>query len=139
MLTYPIKWAREVRTFPVAVVLQRLRNIQISLMYLKRCCCCCFFANLNLLFFCCSPSPLQKLPIVVIQKFCYHGNVTSHFSSLLDQGIKRAVKRGMNDHRLTPSSSCHLIELHTFLSCKENEKGINCLNVLLYILSLLPQ
>ena len=35
------------------------------------------------MFFCCSPSPLQKLPIVVIQKFCYHGNVTSHFSSLL--------------------------------------------------------
>ena len=31
----------------------------------------------------CSPSPLQKLPIVVIQKFCYHGNMTSHFSSLL--------------------------------------------------------
>ena len=28
----------------------------------------------------CSPSPLQKLPIVVIQKFCYHGNVTSRFS-----------------------------------------------------------
>ena len=26
---------------------------------------------------------LQKLPIVVIQKFCYYGNVTSHFSSLL--------------------------------------------------------
>ena len=35
----------------------------------------CFFANLNLLFFCCSPSPLQKLPLVVIQKFCYHGRV----------------------------------------------------------------
>ena len=41
-----------------------------------------FFCNLNLLFLCCSPSPLQNLPIVVIQKFCYHGNVTSHFSSL---------------------------------------------------------
>ena len=25
-------------------------------------------------------SSLLKLPIVVIQKFCYHGNVTSHFS-----------------------------------------------------------
>ena len=25
---------------------------------------------------------LQKLPIVVIQKFCYHSNVTSHYSSL---------------------------------------------------------
>ena len=26
---------------------------------------------------------LQKFPIVVIQKCCYYGNVTSHFSSLL--------------------------------------------------------
>ena len=25
---------------------------------------------------------LRKLPLVVIQKFCYHSNVTSHFSSL---------------------------------------------------------
>ena len=30
-----------------------------------------------------SPASLLKLPIVVIQKFCYHGNVTSRFSSLL--------------------------------------------------------
>ena len=28
-----------------------------------------------------------KLPNVVIQKFCYHGNVTSHFSSLLREGF----------------------------------------------------
>ena len=26
------------------------------------------------------PFSLLKLPIVVIQKFCYHGNVRSHFS-----------------------------------------------------------
>ena len=37
------------------------------------------FANLNLLLF----LLLQKLPIVVIQTFGYHGNVTSRFSSLL--------------------------------------------------------
>ena len=30
-----------------------------------------------------SPSSLLKLPIVVIQKFCNHGNVTSHLCSLL--------------------------------------------------------
>ena len=30
-----------------------------------------------------SPSSLLKLPIVLIQKFCYHGNMTSLFSSLL--------------------------------------------------------
>ena len=29
------------------------------------------------------PSRLLKLPIVEIQKFCYNGNLTSHFSSLL--------------------------------------------------------
>ena len=31
-----------------------------------------------------SPLSLPKLPIVVIQKFWYHSNVTSHLSSLLD-------------------------------------------------------
>ena len=31
-----------------------------------------------------SLSPLLKLFIVVIQNFCYHGNVTPQFSSLLD-------------------------------------------------------
>ena len=30
-----------------------------------------------------SPSSLLKLPIVLIQKFCYHGNMTSLFCSLL--------------------------------------------------------
>ena len=33
-----------------------------------------------------SPSSMLKLPIVVIQKVCYHSNVTSHFS-LLKSGI----------------------------------------------------
>ena len=28
------------------------------------------------------PSPLPKLSIVLIQKFCYHGNMTLHLSSL---------------------------------------------------------
>ena len=41
-----------------------------------------FCQSKPVLLVCCSPSPLQKLPIVMIQKFCYHGNVTSHFSSL---------------------------------------------------------
>ena len=54
-----------------------LRNVQKSVIVFF------FFANLNLVLFCCSPSPLQKLSVVVIQKFCYHGNVMSHFSSLL--------------------------------------------------------
>ena len=31
-----------------------------------------------------SPASLLKLSIIVIQKFCYHGNVTSHFSFLFN-------------------------------------------------------
>ena len=38
-----------------------------------------FFCQSFLLF----ASPLQKLPIVEIHKFYYHGNVTPHFSSLM--------------------------------------------------------
>ena len=79
VLSYSIKRACEIRKFHVAVVQQQLRNVQKTMMHMPR----CFFANVNLLFFCCSPSPLQKLPIVVIQKFCYHGNMMLHFSSLL--------------------------------------------------------
>ena len=88
VLTYSKKRAREIGKFHVAVVQQRLRNVQTSVMHVRR---FFFFANLNVLFFCCSPSPLQKLPIVVIQKFCYHGNVTSHFSSLYLYGLSLAL------------------------------------------------
>ena len=43
-----------------------------------------------------SPSSLLKLPIVVIQIFCYHGNMTSHLSSLfvwyfLNQSIQLSI------------------------------------------------
>ena len=78
VLTYSIKRAREIRKFHVAVMQQWLRNVQKSVMHVKR----CLLSNLNLLFFCCSTSQLQNISIVVIQKFCYHGNVTSHFSYL---------------------------------------------------------
>ena len=37
--------------------------------------------------FCCSSSPFQKLPIVVIQKFCFSGNVTSRFSSVYNSEL----------------------------------------------------
>ena len=92
VLTYSIKRAREVRKFHVAVVLQWVRYVQKSVMHVQRCFC---FANLNLLYVCCSPSQLQKLPIVVIQKFCYHGNVTSHFSSLLIFLDFHSTKQGL--------------------------------------------
>ena len=78
VLTYSIKRAREIRKFHVAVVQQRLRNVQESVTRVQR----CFFANLNLLFFAVRSRRCKDSLIVVIQKFCYHGNVTSHFSSL---------------------------------------------------------
>ena len=45
----------------------------------------CCFANINLFFFAVAVAVIvAKVPaIVVIQKFCYHGNRMSHFSSLL--------------------------------------------------------
>ena len=64
VLTFLIKRASEIRKVYVAVVQQRLRNVQKSVMHV----------HVHVL--------LQKLPIVVIQKICYHGNVTSHLSSL---------------------------------------------------------
>ena len=69
VLTYLIKWASKIRKFHVAVVQQRLRNEQTSLMHVQS----CSFANLKPLLF----LLLQKLPVVVIQNFCYHSNVTS--------------------------------------------------------------
>ena len=64
VLTYLIKRASEIGKVYVAVVQQRLRNVQKSVVHV----------HVHVL--------LQKLPIVVMQKFCYLGNVTSHFSSL---------------------------------------------------------
>ena len=60
-------------------------NVQKSVMHVQSCC----FTNINLLLF--LPLSLRSLlslpnvPFVVIQKFCYHGNLTSHFSSLFRQ------------------------------------------------------
>ena len=82
VFTNSIKRAREIRKFQVADLQRRLRNVQKSVMHVQSCC----FADINRLFFLPfslpSPSLLLKLPIVVILKCCYHGNVTSHFSSL---------------------------------------------------------
>ena len=49
VVTYSIKRASEIRKFHVAVVQQRLRNVQKSVMHVQS----CSFANLNLLLFCC--------------------------------------------------------------------------------------
>ena len=82
-----INRAREIRKFQVAdlkltngrlrkLANKQLRNVQKSVMQVQSCC----FA---LLPFSLPSFSLLKLPIVVIRKCCYHGNVTSHFSSLL--------------------------------------------------------
>ena len=73
-LTYSIKRASEVREFHVAVVQQRLKNVQ------KKC-------DTRAKLFFCQTKPIAffavaKPSIIVIQKFCYHSNVTSHFFSL---------------------------------------------------------
>ena len=83
VLTYSMERAREIRKFHVAVVQQRLRNVQKSVKHVKSCFFFCANINLNLLFFFLFAVEVQKLPVVVIQKFCYHGDATSHFSSLL--------------------------------------------------------
>ena len=67
----------EIRKFHVAVVQRLLRNVARKNRDAHA-------KSLFLPFFLLSPSSLLKLFIVVIQNFCYHGNVTSHFSSLLD-------------------------------------------------------
>ena len=66
--------------------------MQKSVMHVQSCC----FTNIILLLFCRSPSLLPKLPFVVIQKFRYHGNVTSHFSLLSSLfGLKGLKTRSM--------------------------------------------
>ena len=86
VFTYSIKRAREVRKFRVAVVQRWLKMYKKSVMHVQSCC----FTNINLfLFFLPLSLPsllsLPNVPFVVIQKFCCHGNVTSHFSSLFRQ------------------------------------------------------
>ena len=77
-----LKRAREIRKFHVIIVQRWLRNLQKSVMHVQS----CFFAKVKpitfLPFSLPSPSSLLKLPIVLIQKFCYHGNMTSLFGSL---------------------------------------------------------
>ena len=82
VFTYSVKQVHEIRKFHLPVVQRWLKNVQKSVMHVQSCC----FANINLLLFLpfSLPSPLllPKLPFVVIQKFCFHGYLTSHFSSL---------------------------------------------------------
>ena len=86
LFTYSVKRAREIRKAYVAVLQRWLKNVPKSVMHVQSCC----FTKVNLFLFFFLPfslpslSLLLKLPSVVIQKFCYHGQVTSDFSSLLN-------------------------------------------------------
>ena len=84
MFTDSINRACEIRKFHVAARQQPLRNAQKSVMQVQNCC----FANLNLLIFVVRRRRCKKLPVIVIHKFFNHGNVTSHFSSLLRAVVK---------------------------------------------------
>ena len=69
VLTYSIKREHESRKFHVVVVQQPLRNVQKSVI---------FFANLKHI-----TTVFLLFTVTVakfIQKFCYHGNVTSQLS-----------------------------------------------------------
>ena len=68
-------------------------------MHLQSCCFAFYPFSLS------SPSSLLKLPIVEIQKFCYHGYVTSHFS-LLPEGRTRSVEKRAHSHTIR-----HLVKL----------------------------
>ena len=111
VFTYSIKRAREIGKFNVAVVQRRLRNVQKSVMHVQNCCC----ANIILLFLLFSlpsPSSLIKLPIVVIQKFCCHGNVTSHLSSLQkrqENACQRFFNKLSYEHM-----SVHRLHIHRY-------------------------
>ena len=59
------------------------RNVQKSIMHVQG----YSFADINLFLFAVFVDVaviVAKFPIAVIQKFYYHGNMTSHFCSLLD-------------------------------------------------------
>ena len=75
VFTYSIKRTREIGKFHVAFVQRRLRKEQKSVIRVQIC-----FANNSYCLHC-------KLPIAVIQTFCYHGDVTSHFSLLCSLAV----------------------------------------------------
>ena len=82
VLTFFVKRVRKSRKFHVAAVQRRLRNVQKRVMHVQSGC----FGDINLLLvtssLCRRRRGCLSSLLVVIKKFCYHGNVTSHFSQL---------------------------------------------------------
>ena len=112
-----LKRAREIRKFHVVIVQRWLRNLQKSAMLVQTC-----FAYIYLLLVCRSRCRrrviLVKLPIVLIQKFCYHGNMT--YSSLLysvqvDSPAASTMlsRQHLNGQRtlILPSQSCYSLTI----------------------------
>ena len=89
VFTNSMKWARETRKFHVAVMQRWLKSV----MHVQ----ICRFANINLRIFLpfSLPSPwsLLKFRIAVIQTFCYHSNVTSHFIASVSLGVTLTPER----------------------------------------------
>ena len=75
--TYSIKQASEIEKFHVAIVQQRLRNVQKGVMHV-----------LKLLLFCRSRCRRRRRGLD-FKKSGYHGNVTSHFSKFPQLGWPR--------------------------------------------------
>ena len=102
MLTHFVKRVHEIKKFQVAAVKRWLRNVQEKVMF-------CWYKPIAFFHFSLlSLVSLLKLPIVVIQKFCYHGNMTSHFSPLLYLQLFFVI--------VTVSTHLHVIYRHFILS-----------------------
>ena len=88
VFTYSMKQAHRIRTFHVAVVQRRLRNVKekpwCTVVLLTKPIAFLPFSLPSLLL-------LLKLPITLIQKFCYHGNMTSHLLSIAKQWMPKWV------------------------------------------------
>ena len=100
MLIYFVKRVRKISKFHVAVIQRRLRtykkkrDARAELLF-------CWYKPVTFFPFLFAVAGVVKLPIVVIQKFCHHGNVTSYFSSLL---------------------MCHLPRIHQIMEYKHSER-----------------
>ena len=100
-----LKRAGEIRKFHVIIVERWQRNLQKSVMLVQSC-----FAYMSYNFFAVLVAVaivVAKLPIVLIQKFCYHGNMTSLFNNV----ITPASQWSANTHftlSITPFVTSHL-------------------------------
>ena len=65
----------------------------------------CCFTNINLFLFCRSRCRRRRRclsSLFMIQKFCYHGNATSHFSSLFGSSKVHGVGGGIDCVQTSP-------------------------------------